>query len=206
MKFFRRYLTTSHYLSWPVVAVSFGLLLSGHLLDTPLNGTENVPERSGLLVAYQALLFLVLWGCDRLVLRQVPEVIRWVGLWVTIAALAAGFGVVFTWQLWWLGFTASFDYPPRVRGWLISLALMSIVVAIIYGLVAESARLQRQQADISSRIDRLQSIGAKRLEADSAVIANIRAQLKEALAPGPGDTAEKTSIRCAPRSTKSSGR
>lgn len=192
MEFFRRYLTTAHFLSWPVVALSVGLLLSGHLLDTPLNGTENVPERAALLVANQAAFFLVLWGWDRLVLRRVPETIRWVGLWGSIAALAAGFALAFTWQLWQLGFAAAFDYAPRIRGWLISLAVMSIVVAIIYGLVAESARLQRQQTDVAKRIARLESMEAKRLEADAAVVADLRSQLEEVLAPGPGDSAEKT--------------
>lgn len=192
MEFFRRYLTSAHYLSWPVVALSVGLLLSGHLLDTPLNGTENVPERAALLVANQAAFFLVLWGWDRLVLKRLPQTIGWVGLWGSITALAAGCAVAFTWQLWQLGFAASFDYAPRIRGWLISLAVMSVVVAIIYGLVAESARLHRQQADIAERIARLESMEAKRLEADAAVIADLRAQLEEVLAPGPGDSAEKT--------------
>jgi uncharacterized membrane protein len=153
MEFFRRYLTAGNYLSWPVVVVSVGILLSGHLLDTPLNGTENIPQRSLLLVANQAAFFLMLWGCDRLVLRRIPESHRWLVVLGTISILAAGWGVAFTWQLWQLGFTPTFDFAPRIRGWLMSLSVMTVLVAMAYGLVAESARLQRKQADIA-RADR----------------------------------------------------
>jgi signal transduction histidine kinase len=192
MEFFRRYLTTGNYLSWPVVAVSGGILLSGHLLDTPLNGTENIPQRSVLLLANQAALFFVLWGSDKLFLRRVPESYRWLALWGTVVTLAACWGVLFTWQLWQLGFAPTFDFAPRIRGWLMSLSVMTVLVAMIYGLVAESARLQRQQADIAERIERLQSLGAKRREADLAVIADIRSQLEETLSPGRTDSAEAT--------------
>lgn len=192
MEFFRRYLTAGNYLSWPVVVVSVGILLSGHLLDTPLNGTDNIPQRSLVLVANQAAFFLMLWGCDRLVLRRIPESHRWLVVLATIGALAAGCGVAFTWQLWQLGFAPTFDFAPRIRGWLMSLSVMTVLVAMAYGLVAESARLQRQQADIQERIEALQSLGAKRREADSAVIADIRSQLEETLAPGQVDSAEAT--------------
>jgi signal transduction histidine kinase len=73
-----------------------------------------------------------------------------------------------------------------------SLSVMTVLVAMAYGLVAESARLQRQQADIAERIERLQSLGAKRREADSAVIARIRSQLEETLAQARPDSAEAT--------------
>jgi signal transduction histidine kinase len=192
MEFFRRYLTSANYLSWPVVLVSVGILLSGHLLDTPLNGTENIPQRSVVLIANQAAFFLMLWGCDRLVLRRIPEFHRWLALLGTIVTLAAGWGVLFTWQLWQLGFTPTFDFAPRIRGWLMSLSVMTVLVAMAYGLVAESARLQRRQADIAERIERLQSLGAKRREADAAVIADIRSQLEETLAPERTDSAEAT--------------
>lgn len=192
MEFFRRYLTAGNYLSWPVVVVSVGILLSGHLLDTPLNGTENIQQRSLLLVVNQAAFFLMLWGCDRLVLRRIPESHRWLVVLGTTSALAAGWGVAFTWQLWQLGFAPSFDFAPRIRGWVMSLSVMTVLVAMAYGLVAESARLQRKQADIQERIERLQSFGAKRREADSAVIADIRSQLEETLAPGRTDSAEAT--------------
>lgn len=192
MEFFRRYLTAGNYLSWPVVVVSVGILLSGHLLDVPLNGTENILRRSLLLVANQAAFFLALWGFDRSLLRRVPESYRWLAVWGTIVILAAGWGVVFTWQLWQLGFTPTFDFAPRIRGWLMSLAVLTAFVAIAYGLVAESARLQRQQIDIAERIERLRSLGVKRREADSAVIAGIRSQIEETLAPERSDSAEET--------------
>jgi signal transduction histidine kinase len=199
MEFFRRYLTAGHYLSWPVVAVSGGILLSGHLLDTPLNGSENIPQRSALLLANQAALFLVLWGSDKLFLRRVPESYRWLALWGTVVTLTACWGVLFTWQLWQLGFTPTFDFAPRIRGWLMSLSVMTVLVAMAYGLVVESARLQRQQADIAERIERLQSLGAKRRYADSAVISSIRSQLEETLSPERTDSAEATlrSLRAA---------
>jgi signal transduction histidine kinase len=192
MQLFRRYLTTKNLLSWQVVAVSVGILLSGHLLDTPLNGTENVPERAALLVANQAALFFVLWVCDRLFFHRIPESFRWVVLWGTVTLVAACWAVIFTWQLWQLGFTDTFDFAPRIRGWLMSLSVLTVVVALFYGLVAESARLQRQQSDIQDRIAKVRSMGARRKEADSAVIADIRSQLQDMLAPGPGDSAEKT--------------
>jgi signal transduction histidine kinase len=192
MDFIRRYLTSANYLSWPVVVVSVGILLSGHLLDTPLNGTDNIPQRSLLLVANQAAFFLMLWACDWLVLRRIPESHQWLVLWGTVVILAAGWGVAFTWQLWQLGFAPTFDVAPRIRGWLMSLSVMTVLVAMAYGLVAESARLQRQQADIAERIERLQSLGAKRREADSAVIARIRSQLEETLAQARPDSAEAT--------------
>ena len=192
MDFIRLYLTSANYLSWPVVVVSFGILLSGHLLDTPLNGTDNIPQRSLLLVANQAAFFLMLWACDWLVLRRIPESHQWLVLWGTVVILAAGWGVIFTWQLWQLGFAPTFDVAPRIRGWLMSLSVMTVLVAMAYGLVAESARLQRQQADIAERIERLQSLGAKRREADSAVIARIRSQLEETLAQARPDSAEAT--------------
>ena len=192
MDFIRRYLTSANYLSWPVVVVSVGILLSGHLLDTPLNGTDNIPQRSLLLVANQAAFFLMLWACDWLVLRRIPESHQWLVLWGTVVILAAGWGVIFTWQLWQLGFAPTFDFAPRIRGWLMSLSVMTVLVAMAYGLVAESARLQRQQADIAERIERLQSLGAKRREADSAVIARIRSQLEETLAQARPDSAEAT--------------
>jgi signal transduction histidine kinase len=192
MDFIRRYLTSANYLSWPVVVVSVGILLSGHLLDTPLNGTDNIPQRSLLLVANQAAFFLMLWACDWLVLRRIPESHQWLVLWGTVVILAAGWGVIFTWQLWQLGFAPTFDVAPRIRGWLMSLSVMTVLVAMAYGLVAESARLQRQQADIAERIERLQSLGAKRREADSAVIARIRSQLEETLAQARPDSAEAT--------------
>lgn len=192
MDFIRRYLTSANYLSWPVVVVSVGILLSGHLLDTPLNGTENIPQRSLLLVANQAAFFLMLWACDWLVLRRISESHRWLALWGTVVILAAGWGVIFTWQLWQLDFTPTFDFAPRIRGWLMSLSVMTALVAMAYGLVAESARLQRQQADVAERIERLQSLGAKRREADSAVIASIRSQLEETLAQARPDSAEAT--------------
>jgi signal transduction histidine kinase len=192
MDFIRLYLTSANYLSWPVVVVSVGILLSGHLLDTPLNGTDNIPQRSLLLVANQAAFFLMLWACDWLVLRRIPESHQWLVLWGTVVILAAGWGVAFTWQLWQLGFAPTFDVAPRIRGWLMSLSVMTVLVAMAYGLVAESARLQRQQADIAERIERLQSLGAKRREADSAVIARIRSQLEETLAQARPDSAEAT--------------
>lgn len=192
MDFIRRYLTSANYLSWPVVVVSVGILLSGHLLDTPLNGTDNIPQRSLLLVANQAAFFLMLWACDWLVLRRIPESHQWLVLWGTVVILAAGWGVVFTWQLWQLGFAPTFDFAPRIRGWLMSLSVMTVLVAMAYGLVAESARLKRQQADVAERIERLQSLGAKRREADSAVIARIRSQLEETLAQARPDSAEAT--------------
>jgi signal transduction histidine kinase len=192
MDFIRRYLTSANYLSWPVVVVSVGILLSGHLLDTPLNGTDNIPQRSLLLVANQAAFFLMLWACDWLVLRRIPESHQWLVLWGTVVILAAGWGVIFTWQLWQLGFAPTFDFAPRIRGWLMSLSVMTVLVAMAYGLVAESARLQRRQADVAERIERLQSLGAKRREADSAVIARIRSQLEETLAQARPDSAEAT--------------
>jgi signal transduction histidine kinase len=192
MDFIRRYLTSANYLSWPVVVVSVGILLSGHLLDTPLNGTDNIPQRSLLLVANQAAFFLMLWACDWLVLRRIPESHQWLVLWGTVVILAAGWGVIFTWQLWQLGFAPTFDFAPRIRGWLMSLSVMTVLVAMAYGLVAESARLKRQQADVAERIERLQSLGAKRREADSAVIARIRSQLEETLAQARPDSAEAT--------------
>jgi signal transduction histidine kinase len=199
MEFFRRYLTSANYLSWPVVGVSAAFLLSGHLLDTPLNGTENIPQRAALLIANQAAFFLVVWGCDRLVVRRIPESYRWFVVLATIATLAAGWAVVFTWQLWQLGLAPTFDFAPRIRGWLMSLSVMTVLVAMAYGLVAESARLQRRQADIAERIERLQSLGEKRRDADSAVIAKIRSQLEETLALEKTDSAEATlrSLRAA---------
>ncbi|MSW97876.1 MAG: hypothetical protein F2808_05770 [Actinobacteria bacterium] len=192
MSVLRRYLTTANYLSWPVVVASAGILLSGHFSDTPLNGTENVLERAGVLVVSQAIFFLALWGCDRLFLRRLPESYRWLAVWATIAILAAVWGILFTWVLWQLGYTPSFNFAPRISGWLLSLALLTVIVAMIYGLFAESAAHRRQRADIAARIRQLHSISAERQDADAAVIADIRAQLEETLALAPPDSPDKT--------------
>jgi signal transduction histidine kinase len=192
MGFLRRYLTTSNYLSWPVMAVSTVVLLTGHLFDIPLNGTENIPERAGVLLAIQVLFFGVVWGCDRLVLRRIPEAFRWLAVWGTITVLAAVWGLLFAWTLWQFELLPVFDSVPRIRGWVLNLAVMTVVLATIYGIVAESASHQRQQQDIGARIAQLRSMNETRKEAKKSVIDSIRSQLEATLAPGPVDSPEKT--------------
>jgi signal transduction histidine kinase len=190
--FFRRYLTAGNYLSWPVVAASTLILLTGHLFDIPLNGTENVVERAGVLLAHQVLFFGVVWGCDRLFLSRIPEAFRWLAVWGTITVLAAVWGLVFAWALWQFELLPEFDSVPRIRGWILNLAMMSVLVAIIFGIVAESASHQRQRQDIAARLAQLNSLTERRQEADASVIADLRSQLEATLAPEPLDSAEKT--------------
>jgi signal transduction histidine kinase len=192
MGFFRRYLTAGNYLSWPVVAISTLILLTGHLFDIPLNGTENVPERAGLLLAHQVLFFGVVWGCDRLFLSRIPEAFRWLAVWGTITVLAAVWGLVFAWALWQFELMPEFDSVPRIRGWILNLAMMSVLVAMMYGIVAESASHQRQRQEIATRLAQLNSLNERRQEADASVIADLRSQLEATLAPEPLDSAEKT--------------
>jgi hypothetical protein len=192
MGLLRRYLTASNYLSWPVVVVSACILVSGHLLDTPLNGTEHVLERSGLVLVTEALYFLVLWGCNRLFLRRFPESYRWLAVWATIAILSVVWGILFTCLLWLFGYTSLSDFVPRIFGWLLSLGVLTVLVTMAYGLVAESARHRRQRAELAARLRQLRSIRVERREADDAVIADIRAQLEETLAVGRDHSAGKT--------------
>jgi len=164
--------------------ISAVMLLAGHLVDTPLNGTENAIERSVILLLSQALFFFVVWGCDRLFLRRLSYYYRWLAVWATMATLAAIWGILFSWILWQLGLAPSFNFVPRINGWVSNLAVITVLVAVVYGLLRETASLRREQEDIEARIEKLNLVNQEQRETDAAVIQGIRSQLEEVLGSG----------------------
>lgn len=192
MKSFSRYLTISNVLSWPVIFVSTVSILFGNLVDSSLNGTENIPLRVFLVLLTQAFFFGALFLSNRLLIRRFVEASRWIVLWISIAVLSMVRATLYSLLLEACGSDGLTGLGPRVLAGLSNLALLMVLVTVIYGMLTETALQRRQLSANRQRLIELQDEIAGQKDQNEVHLERVRKELAETLAPELLDTPENT--------------
>ena len=193
MKDFSRYLTTRNVLSWPVICITAVWLVFANLVDSSTNGLGNIGERVLIVLGTQAVFIAALFLCDLFFIRRVTERRRWLVLWVTIAVLAVGRGLLLA--AVWVAFGFSQDLAPwsRAIAGLTNLGLLMVFIAVAYGMLASAARQRRELHEAQVQLIELRQASVEnRVAQNEALIEKVRTRMAEALAPELLDTPENT--------------
>ena len=180
-------------MSWPVIGFTSVYLVFANLVDSSTNGLGFIFERVVIVLGTQATFLVSLSVCDALFIRRTSEQNRWLVLWVTVALLGVGRGMLLS-VLWlYTGLAVELALFTRVTAGLINFGLLMVLIAVAYGMLREAATQRNALEQSQLRLIAMRYEAAEnQIAQNNALLDRVRSRLADALALEKLDTPENT--------------